>query len=164
MALSHDSRAPLTTKSHLELDVSSFSAWCTGRRPHSRSLGLATCSPHSRPAYPYQARSPRPHCALVFNIGSVVVRAAAALPPRHACQGSGPMLAARGTVYRHAILCGTVARITIATRPPRAAPTRHVTIRGCVPGATGAGSQQVRRFLSAKPRACGRASVPGYSK
>ena len=63
MALSHDSRAPLTTKSHLELGVSSFSAWRTGRRPHSRSLGLATCSPHSRPAYPYQARSPRPHCA-----------------------------------------------------------------------------------------------------
>ena len=73
---------------------------------------------------------------------------------------AGPMLAARGTVYRHAIICGTVARITIATRPPRAAPTRHVTIRGCAPGTTGAGSQ-VPRVLSAKTRACGRASVPG---
>ena len=73
---------------------------------------------------------------------------------------AGPMLAARGTVYRHAIIGGTVARITIATRPPRAAPTRHVTIRGCAPGTPGA-SSLVPRVLSAKTRACGRASVPG---
>ena len=141
------------------------SHWRSGRSrtSHYRHL-LATHVKHIHPKVP--ARRGRTLMRTRIQPSATeaaVVRAAATLPPRHACQGwphACRLLAARGTVYRHAIICGTVARITIATRPPRAAPTRHVTIRGCAPGTTGAGSQ-VPRVLSAKTRACGRASVPG---
>ena len=107
-------------------------------------VALSPPARHSRQAYPSQGpRAPRPHSAHSYSTEAAVVRAAATLPPRHACQGwphACRLLAARGTVYRHAIICGVVARITIATRPPRAAPTRHVTIRGCAPGTPGASS------------------------
>ena len=157
---SHEPRLRYSTKPlSALLDVLS-SAWRTGRSLHtlaSRATFSPLTSSISHPKDPVW-----PHCALVFNRGSGGAtwceQQLLSRPGRHA--RAGPMLAARGTVYRHAIICGTVARITIATRPPRAAPTRHVTIRGCAPGTTGAGSQ-VPRVLSAKTRACGRASVPG---